>query len=154
MRCAFDFLVLLSSTKSITVFLLNSLRERCIIRLIMVLCEVVKLLIELTGLFYSLPGVGREGCPPRALCGFGCRLPARCQVALFLETVPWMLWARPLPAPSCLCLIVSCGPLGNRVPGAGGVSAGSEHPRGLIGISSCLDAEVRNSSRAKAVFPL
>lgn len=69
--------MLLSSTESITVFLFNSLREHCIIRLIMVLCEVVKLLIELAGLFYSLPGVGREGCLPRALCGFGSSLPAR-----------------------------------------------------------------------------
>lgn len=69
--------MLLSSTKSITVFLFNSLRERCIIRLIMLLCEVVKLLIELAGLFYNLPGVGREGCPPRAPCRFGCSLPAR-----------------------------------------------------------------------------
>lgn len=45
----------------------------------MVLCEVVKLLIELVGLFYSLPGVGKEGCLPRAraLRGFSCNLPAR-----------------------------------------------------------------------------
>lgn len=78
MHCAFDFLVLLSSTNSIAAFLFNSLREDCIIRLIMVLCEVVKLLIELVGPFYSLPGVGREGCLPRAhaLHRFGCSLPA------------------------------------------------------------------------------
>lgn len=51
MSCAFDFLALLSNTESITAFLFNSPREHCIIRLIMVLCEVVKLLIELVGLF-------------------------------------------------------------------------------------------------------
>lgn len=38
------------------------------------LCEVVKLSIELAGLFYGLPGVGREGCPPRAGSGAGCQL--------------------------------------------------------------------------------
>lgn len=79
MRCAFDFLVLLSNAESITVFLFNSPRERWVISLIMVLCEVVKLLIELVGLFYSLPGGGKEGCLPRAraLCGFSCNLAAQ-----------------------------------------------------------------------------
>lgn len=40
----------------------------------MLLCEVVKLLIELAGLFYNLPGVDREGCLPRAGLGAACQL--------------------------------------------------------------------------------
>lgn len=106
--------MLLSSTKSITVFLFNSLRERCIIRLIMLLCEVVKLLIELAGLFYNLPGVGREGCPPRAGLGAACQLG---EGSSFPGAAPR---AHPLPAPSCLPLFTGCNPSGNPVPGAGG----------------------------------
>lgn len=103
--------MLLSSTKSITVFLFNSLREHCIIRLIMPLCEVVKLLIELEGLFYNLPGVGRGGCPPRAVCRFG----AACQLSegsSFPGSAPQ---AHPLPAPSCLPLFTGCSLSGNAV---------------------------------------
>lgn len=96
----------------------------------MVLCEVVKLLIELAGLFYSLPGGGREGCPPRALRRFGELLPGGSSPASSLR------------------------PSVRQVPGAGVALARREHPRGLLGISSCLNAEIGNGGVVTAVFLL
>lgn len=127
--------MLLSSTKLITVFLYNSRREHCIIRLIMLLCEVVKLLIELAGLFYNLPGVGREGCLPCAGLGAACQLG---EGSSFPGAAPQ---AHLLAAPSCFPLFTGCSPSGNPVPGA-------------VGISSCLNVEIRNGSTAMAVFLL
>lgn len=72
---------------------------------------------------------------PRAGLGTACQLG---EGSSFPEAAPR---AHPLPAPSCLPLPV---PLGILCPVLGR----------LVGISSCLNAEIRNGSTAKAVFLL